>query len=106
MNDPSIEKTLYGEITDRVDETTMGYIIKEIADRSNCLSEGIHRAMEQSMDEGYPNPVQIYVGRGDNLVFVNTRNGEFHIFYQTDNATMMTSCSDSTFNYIAEQIHS
>jgi len=102
MNEPSIEKHLYAEVTEHVDENTMGSIIKEIANRSSCLADGIYHAMEQAMNESYPNPVSTYVGRGDNLVFVNLRNGEFHIFYQTDNATMMTSCSDASFNYIAK----
>lgn len=103
MNEPSIEKQLYGEVTDHIDESSMGCIIKEIANRSRCLAEAIYQAMCQSMNETYPNPVSIYVGRGDNLVFANLRNGEFHIFYQTDNDTVMSTCTDSYYTYIADQ---
>ena len=104
MSEPSIVRYLYAETTDQVDVNTMEHaILKQIVSRSKPLGEGIYKAMLQAMNENYPNPVSIYVGRGDNLVFVNKKNGSFHIFYQTDNVTTMTECDEAQFNHIAKK---
>lgn len=97
MNEPSIEKYFYNEVDQTLTTEEMSNLVKDSAKTLSHIAMDLVNGIEQCLNKIYPNPIPVYVGKGCNIVFVNPKNGEFHVIYQTDKSSIIAVFTETEF---------